>query len=144
RKNSEGAKFVGVGSGQILASWFEFFRTQRPDWWFWRCASHLLGPGVEIARFLGVKTIFSVAFDRDVYPRRALFWHPRLWRLYAWGLSRTDRIFVQHIQQFHELSERWQPKAHILPGIVDQSKDVRPHQNREKYVAWVAVLKKVK
>ena len=140
----EGVNFVGIGSGQILASWFEFFRRHRPDWWFWRCASHLFGPGVEIARFLGVRTIFSVALDRDVHPRRALFWRPRLWPVYAWGLSRTDKIFVQHIQQFHELSPSWQAEAHILPGIVNQPEQVTPHRDREKYVAWVAVLKKVK
>jgi hypothetical protein len=104
----EGVKFAGIGGGQILAAWYAFLRSEQPHWWFWRCATHLWGPGVEIAKFLGIRTVFSVALDRDVHPRRALFWRPRLWPLYAWGLSRTDRILVQHTGQLHELSPRWQ------------------------------------
>jgi glycosyltransferase involved in cell wall biosynthesis len=35
-------------------------------------------------------------------------------------------------------------KASILPGIVDKMVTIKPHSDREKYVAWVAVLRQVK
>jgi glycosyltransferase involved in cell wall biosynthesis len=37
-----------------------------------------------------------------------------------------------------------QSKASILPGIVGQTNSVKPHSQRDQYVAWVAVLRQVK
>ena len=102
------------------------------------------GAAVEMASVAGVRTIFSTALDRDVYPRHALFWRPRWWPLYAWGLSRTDRIFVQHRGQLSGLPKRWQSKAYIVPSIAGETAVVKPHCEREKYVAWIAVLREVK
>lgn len=143
-KTIDGVEFVGVGGGQVLTAWYRFLLSERPDWWYWQGADHLWGPAVGMAKMVGVRTIFSAALDRDVQPRRALFRRPRWWPLYAWGLSRTDKIFVQHGGQLAQLPTRWQPKASILPGIVSKTSCVKPHVNREKYVAWVAVLRQVK
>jgi glycosyltransferase involved in cell wall biosynthesis len=144
RTTIDGVEFVGLDHGQILLSWYRFLSSERPDWWYWRCAYHLWGAAVEVARLAGVRTIFSTALDRDVYPRHALFWRPRWWPLYAWGLSRTDRIFVQHQGQLSALPKRWQSKAYIVPSIAGEAAIVKSHCEREKYVAWVAVLREVK
>src|SRR5215470_18014572 len=88
-----GVEFVGIGRGQILLEWYRFLSSERPDWLFWRCADPRWGALVEIAGCAGVRTIFSVGCDLDVTPRRATLYRPRFWPLYAWGLSRTNRIF---------------------------------------------------
>ena len=72
----EGVEFVGIGQKQFLWAWYCFIVSERPDWWYWRCASHLLGPVVAIAKLAGVRTIFSVGFDSDVNIRHALFRRP--------------------------------------------------------------------
>src|SRR5262249_8889928 len=96
RRFINGVDFIGLEKCQFLLAWHRFLSSQRPNWLFWECASHLLGPLVEIAKFSGVRTIFHVAIDSDVHPRRALFRRPRWWPLYAWGLERADRILLQH------------------------------------------------
>jgi glycosyltransferase involved in cell wall biosynthesis len=144
RRELDGLEFVGIDQGQILLAWYRFLMSERPDWWYWRCAYHLWGAAVEVARLAGVRTIFSTALDRDVDPRHALFWRPRWWPLYAWGLSRTDKIFVQHKGQLLGLPKRWQQKAYIVPSIAGETGVVKPHRERETYVAWVAVLREPK
>jgi len=144
RKLINGVEFVGIDQGQILLAWYRFLSSERPDWWYWRCAYHLWGAAVELASVAGVRTIFSTALDSDVNPRHALFWRPRWWPLYAWGLSRTDRIFVQHRGQLAGLAKRWQRKAYVVPSVAGQSGFLTTHWQREKYVAWVAVLREVK
>ncbi len=71
-------------------------------------------------------------------------YRPRCWPLYAWGLSRADRIFVQHAGQLSGLSPRWRSKAHILPKVCILRDVVgigsKPHSDRTKYVAWVGTL----
>lgn len=144
RKVIDGVEFVGIGQEQIFLALYRFLAAERPDWWYWQCASHLWGPAVAIARLLQVRTIFSAGVDRDVHPHYALFRRPRWWWLYAWGLSQSDRIFVQHGGQLSELAPRQQAKACILPGIVDRTGDMKPHSERSKYVVWVAMLRQVK
>jgi glycosyltransferase involved in cell wall biosynthesis len=150
RKIIGGVEYVGIGQDQPLLAWHSFLSREKPDWLFWECAYHLWGAVVEIAKINRVNTIFHAAFDSDVEPRKALFWRPRWWPLYAWGLSRTDRIFVQHSGQLARLKRRWQSKAYvlpkvcILPGIVGDQVNVKPHAEREKYVAWVGMLRQHK
>ncbi len=144
RRTIEGAEFVGMGWGHVLAAWYHFLSSERPDWWYWRGADHILGPAVEVARIARVRTIFSAAFDTDVHPSRALSRRTRWWPLYAWGLARADRILVQHTGQFTELASQWQPKAHIVPSIADVTADVKPHSKRPNYVAWVGMLRQPK
>src|SRR5688572_3438136 len=62
----EGVEFVGMGRKQFLWAWYCFIASERPDWSYWRCASHLLGPLVAIAKIARVRTVFAVAFDRNV------------------------------------------------------------------------------
>jgi glycosyltransferase involved in cell wall biosynthesis len=144
RQVIDGVEFVGIGEGQIHGSWFRLLATARPDWWYWRCANHLWGSAVELAKMWGVRTIFAAGFDNDVQPRRALFRRSRWWPLYAWGLSRTDRIFVQHTGQLSGLTPRWQPKARIVRSIAGELPPGSPHSERAKYVAWVAMLRQPK
>lgn len=144
RRTIDGVDFVGIGQGQILLAWSEFLAAVRPDWWYWRCADHLLGLGVEIAKLRRVRTIFAAGFDRDVQPRYALSRRPRWWPLYAWGLARTDRILVQHHGQMSQLAPRWRVKARILPSIVGDIQSGPPHAERQRYVAWVAMLRHAK
>jgi glycosyltransferase involved in cell wall biosynthesis len=149
RKIINGVEFVGLSRGQILLAWFNFLSAERPDWWYWECATHLWGPAVEIAKYFDVRTIFATGLDRDVEPRRALFRRRWLWPVYAWGLSRTDRIFVQHHGQLSALPAHLRSKAHvfpkicILPGVIGDRK-AKPHAERSKYVAWVAMLRQPK
>jgi glycosyltransferase involved in cell wall biosynthesis len=103
-----------------------------------------LGIAVEIATLVGVRTIFAAGFDTDVQPRHALFRRSRWWPLYAWGLARTDRIFVQHTGQLSELGARWRPKAYIVPSIAGELPLVKAHSERSPYVAWVAMLRQAK
>jgi glycosyltransferase involved in cell wall biosynthesis len=144
RRTIDGVDFVGIGQGQIFFAWSRFLAAENPDWWYWRCADHLLGPAVEIAKLQGVQTIFSAGFDRDVQPRRALSRRPRWWPLYAWGLARTDRILVQHQGQMSQLAPCWRAKACILPSIVGEIMLVKSHAERTQYVAWVAMLRQAK
>ena len=144
RRTIDGVKFLGIGQGHIHLVWYRFLSSEQPDWWYWRCADHLWGSAVEIAKLAGVRTIFAAGFDTDVQPRCALFRRPRWWPLYAWGLSRTDRIFVQHTGQLAALAPRWRPKACIVPSIAEEMAAVKPHSERAKYVAWVAMLRQPK
>ena len=66
-------------------------------------------------------------------------------RYIFWGLSRTDRIFVQHTGQLAGLPSRWRSKASVLPKVcVSESNGnllfAMPHFERPKYVAWVGTL----
>jgi len=140
----QGVEFVGIGQKQFLWAWYRFIVSERPDWWYWRCASHLLGPVVAIAKLSGVRTIFSVCFDSDVNIRHALFRRSRWWPLYALGLLCTDRIFVQHEKQLLFLPARLRAKACLVPSITTESKMVKPHWLRGQYVAWVAMFWKSK
>lgn len=144
RRAIDGVEFVGIGDGQVLVAWHRFLVSERPDWWFWQCADHWLGPAFAVARAAGVRTIFSAMHDRDVRPRQALFRRSRWWPLYAWGLRWSDRIFVQHREQLSQLPSHCRSKASVLPGIVDKVTEVKPHADREKYVAWVGVLRQPK
>jgi glycosyltransferase involved in cell wall biosynthesis len=76
-----------------------------------------------------------------VNPRHALFYRARWWPLYAWGLSWSDRIFVQHGAQFAGLAPNLRSKAYVVPSIAGETIAIKPHINRVKYVAWVGQLK---
>jgi len=150
RRIIDRVQFVGIGQRQFLLAWNRFLRCHRADWLYLRSASHLWGPAVEIAKLAGVRTIFSAACDLDIQPRHAPLYRPRWWPLYAWGLSRADKIFVQHTGQLSTLSPRLRLKASILPKVCavpevgGDTPIVKPHAEREKYVAWVGMLCQLK
>jgi glycosyltransferase involved in cell wall biosynthesis len=141
-----GVEFVSIASSHshILSAWYRFLISERPDYWYWRGANHLLGPTVEIAKLARVRTIFATAFDTDVRPSRALSQRARWWPLYAWGLSRTDKIFVQHRGQLSDLPSQWRSKAFVIPSMADIGARAEPHSERAKYVAWVGMLRQPK
>jgi glycosyltransferase involved in cell wall biosynthesis len=140
----DGVKFGHLEPGQVLRSWHRFLTAERADWWYWRCASHLLGPAVTIAKLAGARMIFASGFDRDLQPRGALYRRPFMWPLYWYGLARADRIFVQHEDQFAVLPQRWHKKAAVIPSIAQRAAKIRDHERRENYVAWVAMLRQFK
>jgi glycosyltransferase involved in cell wall biosynthesis len=144
RVRIEGVEFVGIGQKQFLWAWYRFIVSEQPDWCYWRCATHLLGPIVGIAKSRGVRSIFSVAFDRNVNIRHALLFRPRWWPLYALGLLWTDKIFVQNERQFLGLPQRFRVKASIVPSITVEMQTSKPHAIRAKYVAWVAMFRQSK
>ena len=144
RKTIENVDFVGIGQGYVLGDWRRFLLSERPVWWYWRCADHLWGAAVEIARLARVQTIFAAGLDRDVTPRRALHRHTRWWPLYAWGLERSHRILLQHRAQLDELPRRWQAKAYVVPNIAPPAVQAKSHLERSNYVAWVATLRQFK
>ena len=137
----DGVDFVGIGRKQILYAWYQFLQSEQPDWWYWRCAYHLWGPAVEVAKLTGVRTIFAAAFDTDIQVRRALVQRPRWWPLFAWGLLRADRIFLQHGGQLSAIKESWREKGYIVPSIVSLRSAIKPHLKRKNYVAWVGMLR---
>lgn len=140
----EGVDFHGIMHGHYLLDWYRFLSSTRPDWLYWRGATHLLGPVVQMAHVLGVQTIFAAAFDTDVRPRVALSARQAWWPLYAWGLSKTERLFVQHGRQLEQLPSRWRSKALVVRSIADTHRDVKSHSCREPYVAWVGMLRQPK
>ena len=141
----DGVKFVGIGQGNTLLAWHRFLRSEKPDWWLWQCASLWLGPLVLVAKLSNVRVIFSAMHDRDINLRHALTRRSRWWMLYACGLYFSDRIFVQHGGQLAGLSQKFQTKASVLPGIVTLEKAIsRMSSSGEPYVVWVAVLRKPK
>lgn len=144
RQTIEGVEFHGIDQGQYLVACYRFLSSVQPDWLYWRGASHLFGPLVEIAHMAGAQTIFAAAFDTDVIPRSALTARERWWPLYAWGLSRTERVFVQHGGQLKELPLRWRPKAQVVRSITQVSQTRHAHATRLPYVAWVGMLRQPK
>jgi glycosyltransferase involved in cell wall biosynthesis len=142
----ERVEFVGIGQKQFLWAWYCFVASERPGWSYWRCASHLLGPVVAIAKLAGVRTIFSVCFDSDVNIRQALCRRrrPRWWPLYALGLLWVDKIFLQNERQLLGLPARLRGKACIVPSMNKETETPKPHSVRPKYVAWVAMLRESK
>lgn len=140
----EGVHFVGIGSGSFVWSCNRFLISEKADWWYWRVAEHWVGPAVEIAKFHGVRMIFASAFDTDVEPRQALARRPHLWPLYAWGLSRVDKIFVQHGGQMARLAKRLQEKAYVVPSLVGVMPNALLHGGRKGHVAWVGTLRQPK
>jgi len=137
----EGVEFVGVGQCWFLSAWLRFFRTERPDWLYWRCASHLLGAVAALAKLARVRTIFAACLDRDVEIRRALFRRPRWWPLYGLGLLLADRIFVQNQKQLRGLPLRLRLKASVVPSLTPEAAETKPHALRAPSVAWVAMLR---
>src|SRR5262245_18706641 len=61
RKTIQGVDFLGIGRDQPLRSWHRMLSSERPDWWYWRCAEHWWGAAVEVAKFARVRTIFAAA-----------------------------------------------------------------------------------
>lgn len=142
----DGVNFVGIGHGygHVFSAWDRFFRAERPDWCYWRGADYVLGPAVAIAKLAKVKTIFSTAFDTDVWPRRALSRRAYCWPLYAWALLRCEKIFVQHIGQLSELPTQYRPRTSIVPSIATLPLAVKSHYDRAVYVAWIGMLRQPK
>jgi glycosyltransferase involved in cell wall biosynthesis len=140
----EGVEFHGMKEGQYLLESYRFLSSTHPNWLYWRGASHLFGPLVQIAHSLGVQTIFAAAFDTDVHPRSALTRRQRWWPLYAWGLCMTERLFVQHGRQLEELPSRWRPKALMVRSIAGAHSNFTSHSQRKPYVAWVGMLRQPK
>jgi glycosyltransferase involved in cell wall biosynthesis len=140
----DGVEFHGIRQGHYLLDWYRFLAATRPDWLYKREASHLLGPLVQIAHSLRVKTIFAAAFDTDVRPRVALTSRKRWWPLYAWGLNKAERLFVQHGEQFDNLPARWRHKASVVRSIAGVHRSFMAHADREMYIAWVGMLRQPK
>lgn len=144
RQAIHGVEYVGIGRGMYLPTLCRFLMSERPDWLYLRCAQHLLGPIVQMARWGGIGTIFSAGFDTDVRPRQALTRRRRLWPLYAWGLAQAERLFLQHAEQLSALPLKWRSKAHIVPSLAGEPVPAKPHLDRDKYVAWVGMLRRHK
>jgi glycosyltransferase involved in cell wall biosynthesis len=150
RRVINGIEFAGMGENNFLLELSRFLKRERPDWIYSAGANHLLGLMVEVAKQAGVGSIFAVASDLDVELRHATLYRPRWWPLYAWGLSRTDKIFVQHAGQLSRLLPRWRSKASILPKVCffgsngGDTVATKPHLERAKYVAWVGTLMQLK
>lgn len=144
QRTIDGVEFRGIKEGFYLLDWYRFLASTRPDWIYWRGASHLLGLLVQIAHVLGVRVIFGSAFDTDVRPRSALTDRPRWWLLYALGLSGTKRLLVQHGGQLEKLPSRWKPKAFVVRSIAEMHPNFTPHSCREPYVVWVGMLRQPK
>ncbi|MDH4370056.1 MAG: glycosyltransferase family 4 protein [Nitrospira sp.] len=140
----DGVRFLGIGNRTFLSDWYRFLHSEKPDWCFWQCADHLWGPASEIARWFGVRTAFSMMHDNHVQLRKALSRRGNWWPLYAWGLQRSDVIFVQHEGQRVQLPLRWQRRAYPLPGIVSLTGTVVSHSERNNAVVWVAVIRPAK
>ena len=145
QRTVDGVRFLGIGNQHnFLSDWYRFLKGEQPDWCFWQCADPLWGPAAEIARWLGVRTAFSTMHDNDVRLRTTLARRKHLRLLYAWGLQRSDLIFIQHYGQRDWLPSRWRSKAYLLPGIFAVPEMVTPHAERNGSVVWMAVIRPAK
>jgi glycosyltransferase involved in cell wall biosynthesis len=144
RRTIEGVEFLGIKQAHYIRDWYRYISSTRPDWLYWRGANYIFGPLVKMAHLVGVRTIFAAAFDADVNPRYALTTRQRWWLLYAWGLSSTEGLFVQHGGQLEELPARWRAKARVVRSIADTHVNFTPHSYREPYVAWIGMLRQHK
>jgi glycosyltransferase involved in cell wall biosynthesis len=144
RVTVEGVEFVKLGEKQLLWAWYRFLVSEQPDWWYWRCASHLLGLAALVSKVARVRMIFAVGFDTDVNIRHALFQRPRWWPLYALGLACANRIFVQNEKQLSSMPRLWRAKTWKIPSINPATQTAIPHSQRAQYVAWVAMLRRFK
>lgn len=144
RVRIDGVDFVGLDRVSSFRAVYRFLDSEKPDWCHWFGANHLLGPAVAIGKLTGTHTVFSAQFDLDVHPRKALAGRPRLWPFYALGLFGSDKIFLQHRQQYRELPSVLRPKAYVVPGIVELPPSFTSHSERDRYVAWVGVLRQPK
>jgi glycosyltransferase involved in cell wall biosynthesis len=133
-----------MGGGHFLVGVARFFAAERPDWCFWFGSTHLLGPAVALGRLTGTRSLYGAQFDLDMRPRLALPGRPGLWRLYAWGLSQSSRIVLQHGGQYADVRPRWRSKTYVIPGVVNVPESFTPHAQRSPYVAWVGVLRRPK
>ena len=141
----DGVRFLGLSRrAHFLLDWYSFLKSERPDWCFWQCADHLWGPMAEIARWLGVRTAFSMMHDIHAQLRKSLTRRKNLWPLYAWGLQRSNIIFIQHYGQRDFLPVRWRHRTFLLPGIVPLPDTITPHSERNGTVVWVAVIRPAK
>ncbi len=138
----DNVKFLGLSRrAHFLLDWYTLLKNERPDWCLWQCSEILLGPMVAIARWFGIRTMFSAMHDRDVQPRKALKRRKNWWPIYQWGLQQSNLIFVQHHGQRDVLPMAWHCKTFLLPGIVSLPDQVIPHSRRTGTVAWVAVIR---
>ena len=145
RRTIEGVEFHGISKGSVCSTGIGFLSAARPDWLYWRAATHLARPArSKLPDLLRIRTIFAAAFDTDVRPRSALTWRKKWWPLYAWGLSRADRLFVQHGRQLEGLRSPWRSKASVVPSIAAPNTRFPSHSSREPYVAWVGMLRQPK
>jgi glycosyltransferase involved in cell wall biosynthesis len=144
KRTIDGVEFWGIKKGHYLLDWNRFFSSASPDWLYWRGATHLLGPLVQIAHFHRVKVAFAVAFDTDVHPRSALASRQRWWPLYLWGLSQAELLFLQHGGQLEGLPSWWRAKAVLVRSIAEVNHIAKPHASRERCVAWVGMLRQPK
>jgi glycosyltransferase involved in cell wall biosynthesis len=141
----DGVRFLGLSRrAHFLLDWYSFLKSERPDWCFWQCADHLWGPMAEIARWLGIRTAFSSMHDIHVQLRKSLTRRKNMWPLYAWGLQRSNIIFIQHYGQRDFLPVRWRHRTFLLPGIVPLPGTITPHSERNGTVVWVAVIRPAK
>jgi len=140
----QGVEFVGLRQAQLLWAWYRFLVSEQPDWWYWRCASHLLGLAVLIAKLARVRVIFAAGFDSDLDIRHSLFQRPHCWPLYALGLASADKIFVQNEKQLSRVPPPLRSKALKVPSMTPEMDTLIPHSCRSRYVAWVAMFRKFK
>jgi glycosyltransferase involved in cell wall biosynthesis len=144
RTTLERVQFVGLERSQFAHAWYRFIASEKADWVYLRGAEHLWGVAVELAKLAAARTIFAAAFDTDIEPRQALTRRKACWPIYAWGLQRTDRIFLQHKGQLQRLNPTWRAKAAIVPSIAGPLPTVTPHEARDAYVAWIGMLREPK
>ena len=98
RVHIEGVGFVGIGESN--SCWPGIVSLSRNGRTGATGAAQLTCSDLTIAaKFANVRSIFAVAFDRDVDIRHALYLRPRWWPLYALGVAWADKIFVQNDKQ---------------------------------------------
>jgi glycosyltransferase involved in cell wall biosynthesis len=68
----------------------------------------------------------------------------RWWPLYAWGLHKAERLFVQHLGQLNNLPGQWKRKAILVRSIAGSQATAPPHVGRDSYIAWVGMLRQPK
>jgi glycosyltransferase involved in cell wall biosynthesis len=111
------------------------------DIYYLSCAGMELGLAAMFCQRHGRKFVFRVAHDSDCDPQRLLIKYWRDKKLYAYGLRRAHRIFVQTEQQQRALQANFQLPSTIAEMLVD-----RPEQERERPVdvLWVNNVRQFK
>lgn len=143
-RSIDGVRFVEVRPGTPARAWPRLLARERPDWVYRRCADFYLGYIAPLARLAGARMAYACAFDTDCTPEIALSRRRNLWPLYAFGLSMSDRILIQHEGQRELLPEGLRSRAFLVPSIAAAAAAPDPEPSREPYVAWVGLLREPK
>jgi glycosyltransferase involved in cell wall biosynthesis len=113
------------------------------DVYYQRAAGKLTGVMAAFCRKYGKKSIFAAAGNPDLFPNTPRIQFARDRWIYAYGVKRVDRIFVQNSEQARLCRTHYCRDSTLVPNCYVPPK-VRSAGTRAEYVLWVSTIRKLK